>query len=66
MLLDVQLDEPADVDPRDAGEPEGGKGLLDRDPLGIEDAGLGTDQDTCAHQEVRSSQDWKGRPVIRS
>src|SRR5215210_6502502 len=43
-VLDVELDEPPDVHVAHAAEAERGQRPLDRDPLGVEDAGLGADE----------------------
>ena len=69
-VLDVELDEPSDVNLRDAGEAQCGQGPLDGDALRVEDPRLGPDQDAGPHAAartaVRSSQAWKGSPVMRS
>ena len=67
-VLDVELDQPADVDVRDLGEPERGQRPLDGRSLRVEDAGLRTDQYAGSHEvaPVRSSQAWNGSPTIRS
>ena len=65
-VLDVELDESPDVDVADTVEAERRKGTLDGDALGVEDAGLRTDQDAGSHAAVRSSHAWKGSPVMRS
>ena len=48
-VLDVELDEPADVDVRDALEAERRQRALDRDALRIEDARLRADEDARPH-----------------
>jgi hypothetical protein len=64
-ILHVELDQPADVDVRDAVEAERGERALDGLPLGVEDALLRADQDPCP-QADRSSQASNGSPVMRS
>jgi len=66
-VLDVELDDPPDVDVLHAGEAQRGQCLLDRDALRVEDAGLRADEHAGAHHAAaRSSQRWNGSPVMRS
>jgi hypothetical protein len=65
-IVDVELDEPADVHVRDALEAERGKGSFDGLALRIQDPGLGPDQDPHPHAAVRSSQAENGSSASRS
>ena len=66
-IVDVELDEPADVDVRDPLEAQRGQGALDGLTLRIEDPRLGTDEDARPHRApTRSSQAAKGSPASSS
>ena len=62
----LELDEAADVDVGDAGEAQRGQRALDRDALGVEDPGLGANEDARPHAAVRAIQSSNGSPVMRS
>ena len=61
-VLDVELDQPPDVDVADAAEPERRQRPLDGLALRVEDPGLGPDQDPRPHA-TRSSQAENGSPA---
>ncbi len=66
-VLDLELDQPPDVDLADAGEAERRERALHGLALRVEDPGLGADEDGDAHQgAVRASQASKDSPVISS
>ena len=65
-VLDVELDEPADVDVAHALEAERRQRALDRDALRVEDPGLGPDEDPRPHGAVRASHASNGSPARRS
>src|SRR5712671_1661626 len=66
-ILDIELDQPADVDVRHAGETERRERALHGLTLRIEDARLRPDEHSRPHQAlVRSSHSPNGSPVIRS
>src|SRR5262249_29832410 len=66
-VLDVEFDQPADVDVVDAREPERGQGPLNCLALWIEHPFLWPDQDPGSHETpVRRNQFANGSPVTRS
>src|SRR4051794_38412580 len=62
----VELDEPADVDVRDALEAERRQGALDGLALRVEDPRLGPDEDADPRHATRSSHAPNGSPASRS
>ena len=66
-VLDVELDQPPDVDVRDALEAQRGQRALDGLALRVEDPGLGPDQHAdAAHGATRSSHAPNSSPASRS
>ena len=65
-VLDVELDQPPDVDVGHAREAERRQRALDRDALRVEDPRLGPDEDARPHGAVLASQASNGSPVMRS
>src|SRR3954468_14288820 len=65
-VFDVELDQAPDVDVGHSVESQRGQGALDGLALGIEDAGLGADEDPSPHGFVRSSQASNGSSQSRS